>query len=251
MKILLTNDDGFYAQGITKLRKYLSKRAHVSTIAPLYEQSGTGHSITLYKPLRVRVVKEDGVAVGHAVEGTPADCVKIAERTILKSRPDIVISGINSDQNIGTSVIYSGTVSAAVEAAIMGICAVAVSLNSYKNPSYDYAVKFTWRLAKLLQRHGFPKYLLNVNIPNVPPSKIKGVKVVRQGMSRYIETFEKRRDPRQNIYYWLSGELVDSKPSPDSDYCAVKNGYISVTPLKFNLTDEKALAPVKKLFDGF
>jgi len=247
MRILVTNDDGIFAPGIHLLRGRMAELGTATAVAPLTEQSGTGHSITLYHPLRVREIARKDEPVCYGVSGTPADCVKIAITELLPKPPDLVISGINPGGNIGTNVIYSGTVSAAMEAFVMGCSAIAVSIDTFKPTAaqYDKAAEVAVKVARLALKKGFPRCLLNVNLPDLPPKKMKGLKLTRQGMSRFIEFFEKRQDPRGHNYYWLDGELVDNTPSHDSDYGAVHDGYISVTPLSCDMTYDAVMGNVK------
>lgn len=247
MRILVTNDDGIYAPGIHILCRGVAKLGTVTAVAPLTEQSGAGHSITLYHPLRVKEIAREGEPVYFGVGGTPADCVKIAITELLPKTPELVLSGINPGGNIGTNVIYSGTVSAAMEAFVMGCPSIAVSIDTFKpTPAqYEKAADVALSVAKLVTKKGFPKCLLNINLPDLPPKKMKGLKVTRQGMSRFIEFFERRQDPRGHKYYWLDGELVDNAPESDSDYNAVRAGYISITPLGFDMTYSAVLGGVR------
>ena len=236
--ILLTNDDGINALGLYALYQAVKPLGEVVIVAPDSERSATGHAITLTEPLRADKVYKDGSFYGYAVNGTPADSVKMAVKAILKKKPDLVISGINLGPNTGINVIYSGTVSAATEAAIMGLKAVAVSLGTFVRPDYAFAARFIRSLVKkvLLQKLP-PKVILNVNIPAVPAGKIKGVKVTSQGVGKFEEVLEKRTDLRGRTYYWLGGELKSSGGSPDSDSVALRQNYISITPLHYDMTN--------------
>jgi 5'-nucleotidase len=238
MHILLTNDDGIYSKGILALYLELKKIAEVSIVAPDSERSAVGHAITLTDPLRVEKVDKDGKLFGYKVNGTPADCVKIAINAILKKKPDLVVSGINLGPNTGTNVIYSGTVSAATEGTILGIPSIAVSLTTFEKSDYSFAAEFTRNLCVLVRKNGLPEgTLLNVNIPAVKKSKIKGVKITKQGEFRFKEYFEKRLDPRQRTYYWMGGEELIPLDEKGSDHEAVKKNFISITPLHYDLTD--------------
>ncbi len=251
MKILITNDDGAYSEGIQVLRRHLARHAQVTAVAPATQHSGGGHSITLYHPLRVKTITEDGKTAGYVVTGSPADCVKIGICEFMKDgAPDVVVSGINPGGNLGTNLFYSGTVSAAMEALLMGYPAVAVSFDLETNPDYEYAAKLTWRILTELEKLGFPKCLLNVNIPSIPISEIKGIKVTRQGFMRYTEEFNKRVDPRGCAYYWLDGERIRVEDDPDGDSCAVSQGYISITPLFYDLTDNRHLPTAEKIAES-
>ncbi len=206
MNILLTNDDGIYAEGIRVLYESLRDLGDVTVVAPDTERSAVGHAITLSDPLRVKKVTSGNKFFGYATTGTPADCVKLAIRAILRKRPDIVISGINLGPNTGYSVLYSGTVSGATEGAILNIPSFAISLATFENPDYRVAAGFAKKLARLIMNNkGIPQgTLLNVNIPAVAKKNIKGVKIVRQSRTAIEERFDKRQDPRKRTYYWLT-----------------------------------------------
>jgi 5'-nucleotidase len=240
--ILLTNDDGIYAQGILAAWQELRKIGQVEVVAPDAERSAVGHAITLLQPLRAKEVVRRNARFGYAVNGMPADCVKIAVGAILPRPPDLVVSGINLGSNTGTNVIYSGTVSAATEARIIGIPSIAVSLATFTNPDFTYAAKFTRKLALAVLAHGLPdKTLLNVNVPNIPEEEIKGVIITQQGESRVEEKFEKRTDPRNQTYYWLAGQFRLQEPRENADAAVVTQGYVSVTPVQFDLTAYRAI----------
>ena len=244
--ILLTNDDGIYAQGILAAWTELRKIGQVEVVAPDAERSAVGHAITLLQPLRAKEVVRRNARFGYAVNGMPADCVKIAVAAILPRRPDLVVSGINLGSNTGTNVIYSGTVSAATEARIIGIPSIAVSLATFTNPNFSYAAQFTRKLASEVLERGLPeRTLLNVNVPNIPADQIKGVAITRQGESRVEERFEKRTDPRNQTYYWLAGQFRLQEPRADADASMVADGYVSITPVQFDLTAHSAIDLLK------
>jgi 5'-nucleotidase len=239
LRILLTNDDGVFAEGLQVLAREISKIADINVIAPDHEQSATGHAITMHRPLRAERVKfmHSPDIRAWAVNGTPADCVKLAVEAILPHRPDLVISGINRGANLGTDVLYSGTVSAAIEAVILGIPAIAVSLTEYYEPRFEYAAEFVARLAQeMVRRQASSDTLLNVNVPNCGRENMRGVAVTKLGVRQYKNAFEKRTDPRGRNYYWLAGELVDLESDEDTDVEAIKNCKISVTPIQHDLT---------------
>ncbi|MBI5814958.1 MAG: 5'/3'-nucleotidase SurE [Nitrospinae bacterium] len=237
MKILLTNDDGINAKGIEAMCQALRGIGDVTVVAPETEMSAVGHAITLTDPLRVRRVMRNGQFFGSAINGTPADCVKIAVRALLDTKPDIVVSGINQGQNVATNVIYSGTVSAATEGMILGIPAVAVSLASFTSRDFSAAAEYGVKVVKKVVEKGLPAdTLLNVNVPALPPGDIKGVKVCRMGMSRFVEAFERRVDPRQNDYYWQGGAMSTSPEDAGADISLLDAGYVTVTPIHFDLT---------------
>lgn len=242
LKLLITNDDGIYAEGIQRLSQLLFESGNycISIVAPDHERSAVGHAITMHRPLRVQEAQfiHNPELAGWSVNGTPSDCVKLAVEAILEQRPDLIISGINRGSNLGTDVLYSGTVSAAVEGVILGIPSMAVSLaEGGKSEDFLYAAGFVHSLIPRLVKFKLPPgTLLNINIPP-DTGRIKGAKVTRLGIRRYRNSFDKRIDPRGLIYYWLAGELVEGEEASDTDVRAVLDGYISITPVHFNLTD--------------
>lgn len=240
--ILLTNDDGIYASGILAAWQELRKIGQVEVVAPDAERSAVGHAITLLLPLRAKEVVRRSARFGYAVNGMPADCVKLAVKAILPRAPDLVVSGINLGANTGTNVIYSGTVSAATEARILGIPSIAMSLATFTHPDFSYAARFARKLAQAVLSRGLPpKTLLNVNVPNIPEAEIKGVAITRQGESRVEEQFEERTDPRQQSYYWLDGTFRLMETALDADATMVSQGYVSITPIQYDLTAYQAL----------
>ena len=240
MKILLTNDDGIYSKGIDALYSKLIDIAEVVAVAPITEQSAVGHAITITSPLRIEEVYRHNKFFGYGVQGTPADCVKIAFDNILTYKPDLVISGINHGANLCSNIIYSGTVSAATEGAMMGVKSIAVSLTSMKKLDFTTAAEFTVFFAKKIINMNLPeKTLFNINVPAVKKEEIKGWKYTIQGKTKFLDTFEKRIDPRGRTYFWLTGETQEVKYSENSDDCAINERYISVTPLQFDMTNHK------------
>jgi 5'-nucleotidase len=212
-------------------------------VAPDAERSAVGHAITTLMPLRVKEFRRGNQLLGYAVDGTPADCVKIAIGSIFKEdKVDLVVSGINLGSNTATNVIYSGTVSAATEARILGVPSIAISLGTFLNPRWRYAAGLGRRIAAAVLERGLPpKVLLNVNVPNLPRSQIKGIKVTRQGDSAYLDDFAIREDPRHQPYYWLAGTYLMEDDDPDTDGWALRNGYVSISPVSFDLTAYGAL----------
>jgi 5'-nucleotidase len=238
LKILVSNDDGIDAPGIYALVQELKRIGSVTVVAPDKQQSAVGHAITMNFPLRAKEVKKNGAVFGYAVEGTPADSVKLAVKALLKQKPDILVSGINHGSNTAISIIYSGTVSAATEGTILGIPSIAVSLTTYGPADFRYAAKFARRLVALVARKGLPNgTLLNVNIPPLPEKEIRGVMVTRQGRAVWNDFFEIRRDPANKEYYWLTGALQENDEGIEFDQSAVQNNYISITPIQYDLTD--------------
>lgn len=248
MRLLLTNDDGVDAPGLRALYEGVRDLGEVTVVAPAFERSAVGHAITLSDPLRVSEHDWPNGARVFGVSGTPADCVKIAVGAILKERPDIVLSGINDGANVGTNILYSGTVSAATEAVMLGIPAAALSLASRHSDNFQPAAAFGRELALLIEKEGLPPGVsLNANIPPLPSEKIRGVAVTRQGRLRITEWFDRRIDPRKSTYYWMAGEstLDESPEGSDCDDAALRAGFISVTPIDFDLTSEKTLATLQ------
>jgi len=239
MHILLTNDDGIYSDGIRALYNSLKEVGDVSIVAPDTERSAVGHAITLSDPLRVKEVKRGGKFFGYATTGTPADCVKLAIRSLLKKKPDLIVSGINLGPNVGYSVLYSGTVSGAMEGAILGIPSFAISLATFTNPDYSYAAKFAKKLSKqIIKNKGLPKgTLLNVNVPAVSPEEIKGVRIVKQSGRAIEERFDKREDPHKRTYYWLTGEIIESDKKEGADIETIRKKYVSITPIHCDMTN--------------
>lgn len=243
--ILISNDDGIEADGIKALTKEIRKFAEVFVAAPHTQQSAVGHSITMASPIRARKTLMFKDFYGYAVEGTPADSVKIAVHTLLKSRKiDLLISGINQGANTAINIIYSGTVSAATEGTILGIPSIAMSLTSYTYPDFSIAAKFASKLAKIVLKKGLPKgTLLNVNVPAI--KKVKGALLTKQGRSTWDDTYEIRVDPANRQYYWLTGSMFKLDKTKDFDVKAVDEGYISVTPIHYDLTDYKFYEEMK------
>lgn len=250
MRILLTNDDGIYAPGLRALRAELQKIATVTVVAPATEQSAAGHSVTLLTPLLVNEVYEDDgkTFIGWAVEGRPADCVKLALLELLPDPPDLIVSGLNAGSNAGINVLYSGTVAAAIEGAFYRRPAIAVSLE-YDKKIYDFptAARYARRVIEQIVAQGLNESsLFNVNIPVLERGPVKGVKVLPQNVSPYYEKFDRRVNPRGRLYFWTSPEFNCPEPHPDTDVTALEESYITVTPLKFDLTDHAKLSEVAK-----
>jgi 5'-nucleotidase len=184
--------------------------------------------------------------VGYAVNGTPADCVKLAIAVLLDKPPRIVVSGVNLGGNLGVCALYSGTVSAATEAMIMGVPSIAISLDTYENPDFNPAAKFSRRLIKKVLEKGLPSgVVLNVNVPPVPENEIAGVAITRQGKSRVVESFDQRVDPRNNTYYWMAGEMRFDEVEDGTDCVMVSKNYISVTPIHFDLTHQPSIDVIR------
>ncbi|NCD33890.1 MAG: 5'/3'-nucleotidase SurE [Spartobacteria bacterium] len=248
MNILISNDDGIYSPGIETLYQAASKFGQVFVVAPDSERSATGHGITISDPIKAKPVKLP-LFSGYATSGTPADCVKLACGGLLDIRPDLVLSGINLGANTGVSVAYSGTVSAAAEAAIQGIPGIAFSLCTFANPLWKTAgsivEEFITRYLKT--KNDWPtNTLINVNIPNT--TKIKGFKTVPIARSRFEQLFHKRKDPRGNTYFWMDGKIQSLDSREENDLWAVDNGYVSVSPVAFAATRSELLPSLKNMF---
>ena len=245
-KILVTNDDGIHSAGIYALYQAMTNIGEAYVVAPDSEQSAVGHAITISDPLRVKEFEKNGKFFGWAVNGTPADCVKLAIKALLGFEPDLVVSGINQGSNTATNVIYSGAVSAATEGTIMGIPSVAFSLTTFQRCDLSPAAEVAQTIAQMVLKNGLPEgTLLNVNIPPLSRDEIRGIKVTRQGKARYEETFEKRVDPMNRTYYWMGGTKVILDTEEDIDDVAITNNYVSVTPLQYDLTDYRVLPELK------
>lgn len=248
--LLVSNDDGVDARGIAALAAALDGLGTVAVVAPEREQSAVGHAITVREPMRAHPWPFEGPAGpvwARAVTGTPADCVKLAVQKLLPRRPDLVVSGINHGPNTAVSVLYSGTVSAASEAVILGVPALAVSLCDW-SPDADFEPAGVWarRLAARVLEDGLPPgVLLNVNVPPLGLDRIGGVEITRQARGRWEEEFEERMDPFRRPYYWLGGRFVNLDEGTDTDLHAIEQGCISVTPLHLDLTAHEHLDVLK------
>jgi 5'-nucleotidase len=247
LNILISNDDGIDSPGIKALAAALKEIGNVTVVAPRTEQSAVGHAITMKIPLRVTEYYNNGEFFGYAVEGTPADCVKMGIRNILGYSPDIVVSGINHGSNTAINIIYSGTVSAAREAAIMDVPSIAISVTSHEAKDFGFSQKVAKKLTGLVVEKGIPKgTLLNVNVPNLPEEEIVGIVVTKQGKSKWDDIYEERIDPYGKGYYWLTGKLIELDNNLESDQFAIKNNYVAVTPVHFDLTDYATYERIKK-----
>lgn len=249
MRILLTNDDGVYAPGLRAMRKELQKLGDVTVVAPAGEQSAVGHSITLLTPLITQeVVDESQLPMGYAVEGRPADCIKLALLELLQEPPDLIISGLNAGSNAGINVLYSGTVAAAVEGSFFQITSIALSLQYTKPKPLDFpqAADYARRVVEQILRHPLSRgTLFNVNIPSLDKGPIRGIRVVPQNVAPNQEKFDRRVDPRGRTYFWSGPDFGCPDPHPDTDETALREGFITVTPLQFNLTHAVMLAKMK------
>lgn len=245
--ILISNDDGIESDGIKALWREIRKFAEVIVVAPNTQQSAVGHSITVANPVRYRKNLIDKNFYGYAVEGSPADSVKLAVRNILSNKKiDLLLSGINHGANTAINIIYSGTVSAATEGTILGIPSIALSLASFTYRDFSAASKFASKIAKIVLRKGLPKgTLLNVNIPAVSQDKIKGVLITKQGKSVWDDQYESRFDPNNREYFWLTGRMKILDNDIEFDQTAIGENYISVTPVHYDLTDYSLMDELK------
>ena len=245
MLILLTNDDGIHSEGITLLMESLSRQHDVFAVAPERERTCVGHAITLHKPLRIKEISE-GV---YATNGTPVDCVFLGVKAILPKRPDLIISGINKGPNMGQDVYYSGTVAAAQEGAFLAIPSLAVSLNARSHFHFADAVRVVEAIIEVFKKNNcLDSTFLNVNVPNVSYNKMKGFMVTRLGKRIYNDTVIERTDPRGGKYYWIGGNGEQFESLEGSDFYAIEQGFVSVTPLGLDETAIKSINSYKKYF---
>lgn len=249
MKILVTNDDGIDSPGLHNLAKALRKLGEVFTVAPASQQSAVGHALTIESPLRAHNYHLNGQKLGIAVNGTPSDCVKLAISSLLEHKPDMLVSGVNFGKNTSINIIYSGTVAAATEGMLLGIPAIAVSLDSYsyKTDTTTAAEKSVEIIERFLNNGFPPETLININVPNTPNPK--GVRITRLSNSVWRDKYEKRTDPFGREYFWFSGEYIIKDKDLDSDDFALENDYISVTPVHFNFTNTKIIDKLKGIIN--
>lgn len=248
--ILVTNDDGISAPGLIHLTAIASRFGRVVVVAPDKPQSGMGHAITINNTLRLHQTSYHTAEMEYACTGTPVDCVKMAVNHLLKQKPDLVLSGINHGSNSSINVIYSGTMSAAVEGALEGAKSIGFSLCDYSlHADFTQATPFLEQIIEHTLLNELPKGVcLNVNIPKLQTNQIKGIKVVRQAKAIWYEKFDERQDPYGRNYYWLTGEFVNFEPNAnDTDEWALHNNYISVVPIQADLTAHFALPNLKLL----
>ncbi|WP_299414474.1 5'/3'-nucleotidase SurE [Acaryochloris sp. IP29b_bin.148] len=254
MKILVGNDDGIFAPGVRALANTLAADHQVTVVCPDRERSATGHGLTIHQPIRAERVTSVFVdqVEAWACSGTPSDCIKLALGALLEHPPDFVLSGINQGPNLGTDILYSGTVSAAMEGMIEGIASIAISYASFTDAQFQPAADFAHQFLAHLIKNPLPQpILLNVNVPALPADQIQGAVITRQGIRRYHDIFEKRIDPRGKTYYWLAGEVMEDleeEGMADSpvftDVQAMRQNLIAITPLQYNLTSIRALTPL-------
>lgn len=250
--ILVSNDDGYRAKGIEALIEMAKPLGRVVVVAPSEGCSGMSHAITIKRPLRIRKHKRNDDVEMYSVSGTPVDCVKIAMNQVIKGMPDIVLSGINHGSNSSVSVFYSGTMGAAIEGCLYGIPAIGFSLLDYlPDADFSAAVRFGRPIIESVLAKGLKKGVcLNVNFPAIPFEEIRGVKVCRQNLGTWREEFEKRTDPRGVDYFWLTGYYQNDEPeATDTDEYALANGYVSVVPVRVDLTDKNEVSTLAKMLN--
>jgi 5'-nucleotidase len=245
--ILVSNDDGIAAEGLRVLVEAMKKIGNVAVVAPAQERSAVGHAITLHSPLRVRSHAFGEGVVAWSINGMPADCIKIAVSSLLPVKPDLVVSGINVGANMGMDILYSGTISAATEAVILGMKAFAISVEEKIENDFIPAMKTATLVAKALLRHSLSsETVLNVNVPGGGIEEIRGILITSQSSARFSETYEERKDPRNESYYWLTGTPASSSNEVGTDVDAVNRGYISITPLSLLLTHIESIKRVRQ-----
>lgn len=247
--ILVTNDDGIISPGIKALVEVMKQFGDVTVVAPDSPQSATGHAITIHRPLRFQKVNVFGDDIpAYQCSGTPVDCVKIAIDKILRRKPDLCVSGINHGSNASINILYSGTMSAAMEAAIDGIPAIGFSLSDFSfEADFSGTQFYIEKIVRNMLNNGLPKdSLLNVNFPKLPLDEIKGMKICRQAVAKWEEEFDERRDPSGKNYYWLTGKFVNNDQGEDTDVWALENGYVSIVPVQFDLTHYHAITHINK-----
>jgi 5'-nucleotidase len=246
--ILVTNDDGIFAPGIRTLIEVMREMGNVIVVAPDKPMSGTSHAITVRNPLRLHLIKEEEGYREYSCNGTPVDCVKLGEQVVLKSKPDLLVSGINHGSNASVNIVYSGTMAAVLESAISGVPSIGFSLLDYSHKAdFSNCIQVVRLVAQRVLSNGLPDGVcLNVNIPAVNGHEIKGIKVCRQGRSKWVEEFDVRTDPHKRDYYWLTGYFKKLEENEDTDQWALENNYVSIVPVHFDLTAHYALSTIQQ-----
>lgn len=246
MNILVTNDDGINAKGIKALVEALSGLGKIYVVAPDSQKSACGHGITIHEPVMVKEVSFKGAEKAWAVSGTPADCVKLGVTMLVSDTIDMLFSGVNQGGNMGTDVLYSGTVSGAIEGILLGIPSVAVSYDTNNGDDFEPSKKISRTVCKKMATKELEREtLINVNVPNIPEEQIKGVQITKLGIREYTESFQERKDPRGRLYYWYSGLPKNIYSEEETDVMAIENGYISITPIHFDLTNYRIINDIK------
>jgi 5'-nucleotidase len=250
--ILITNDDGIHAPGLRTLITLMRQLGDVLVVAPDKPMSGMGHAVTITSPLRVHKLAEEQGYTEYSCSGTPADCVKLGQKAILGRNPDLIVSGINHGSNSSVNVIYSGTMAAVLEGAMENIPAIGFSLNDYTyTADFSKCGPYINSIVRNVLQTGLPSYTcLNVNIPAVNGSPIKGIRIARQAMAYWDEKFDHRKDPHQRDYFWLTGIFRNREEGEDTDEWALRNNYVSVVPVHFDLTSHKTIPLLKEWETG-
>ena len=238
--ILIVNDDSIFSEGIKALWEAMSELGKTTVVAPKFDNSGVGHAITISRPLQFEKISLESGLSGYAINGTPADSVKFAMNVIMEKKPDILVSGINPGSNVGQSILYSGTVSAAREGSFRGVNSIAISLDSIRDPDYSTSKTISKKIVQYVLKNRLPSgTFLNVTIPNLSENKIKGFKITKQGSMYFSDRFDKINNKRDLKGFWLTAEHCDPSPSKNSDSFVVKEGYVSITPLHSEQTNLK------------
>ena len=246
--ILITNDDGYNSKGIKALINSVKNLGKILIIAPDSPQSGMGHAISVNKPIRCYKTNFFGSVEAYCCTGTPVDCIKMGLYLLKDKKPDLILSGINHGSNVSTNILYSGTMSAAVEGALSGIPSVGYSLTDYsENADFQYSEKIVQIISKKVIKEGLKKgTCLNVNIPNIKENQIKGIKVCRQGRAFWDDTFDHRKDPLGKDYYWLTGSFSSKEQAIDTDINYLENNYVTIVPTQFDMTCHDSVDELKK-----
>ena len=246
--ILITNDDGYNSKGIKALINAVKNLGKILIIAPDSPQSGMGHAISVNKPIRCYKTNFFGSVEAYCCTGTPVDCIKMGLYLLKDKKPDLILSGINHGSNVSTNILYSGTMSAAVEGALSGIPSVGYSLTDYsENADFQYSEKIVQIISKKVIKEGLKKgTCLNVNIPNIKENQIKGIKVCRQGRAFWDDTFDHRKDPLGKDYYWLTGSFSSKEQAIDTDINYLENSYVTIVPTQFDMTCHDSVDELKK-----
>lgn len=246
--ILITNDDGINAPGLRKLIETMRPLGNVIVVAPDQPMSGSGHAITVRHPLRLHLIKDEEGYKEYGCTGTPVDCVKLGEQVVLRKKPDLMVSGINHGSNASVNIVYSGTMAAVLESAISGIPSIGFSLLDYSHHAdFSSCGPIASKIARTVLANGLPDGVcLNVNIPAVNGHEISGIKICRQGRSKWVEEFDTRTDPHHRDYYWLTGYFEKLEENEDTDQWALENNFVSIVPVHFDLTAHYALDTIKQ-----
>ena len=246
--ILITNDDGYTSKGIKALINAVKNLGKILIVAPDSPQSGMGHAISVNKPIRCYKTNFFDSVEAYCCTGTPVDCIKMGLYLLKDKKPDLILSGINHGSNVSTNILYSGTMSAAVEGALSGIPSVGYSLTDYsEDADFQYSEKIVQIISKKVIKEGLKKgTCLNVNIPNIKENQIKGIKVCRQGRAFWDDTFDHRKDPLGKDYYWLTGSFSSKEQALDTDINYLENNYVTIVPTQFDMTCHDSVDELKK-----